>query len=84
MVLAEAPEGAPRRVGLATVTMTSLSSVVRTRGPGQTGHGRLDSLPRLGNVVPNADDGLVSVLVLETEHAHAGGAAVEEPSGLRR
>ena len=44
----------------------------------------IDSLPRSGDVVPRADDRFVSVLVLVTEHAHAGGAAVEGPAGLRR
>ena len=42
------------------------------------------SLPRLSDVVPQADDRLVPVLVLEAEHAHAGGAAEEEPPGARR
>ena len=57
-------------------------SVGRDPTGGPVGAAR--SLPRLGDVVPEADDRFVAVLVLEAEHAHAGGAAVEEPPGARR
>src|SRR5262245_5862202 len=42
------------------------------------------SLPRSGDVVPEANDRFFPVLVLEAEHADAGGAAVEEPPRGRR
>src|SRR5262249_6642567 len=38
------------------------------------------SLPRFTDVVPQSDDRFVTSVVLEAEHAHAGGAAVEQPS----
>src|SRR5262249_45213666 len=39
------------------------------------------SLPRLTDVIPQPDDRLIAVFVLEAEHAHAGGATEEHPSG---
>ena len=39
----------------------------------------LDLLPRVGDLIPEADNRLVPALVFEGEHTHAGGSAVEEP-----
>src|SRR5262245_7166048 len=41
------------------------------------------SLPRFTDVVPQPDDRLVAAVVLEAEHAHAGGATEEHSSGGR-
>ena len=83
MLSAEAPGGEPA-LDLLGDRHDPAPFCSRSRVPGRSGHGPLDLLPRLGDLVPEADDRLVSALVFEGEHTHAGGSAVEEPPGPRR
>jgi hypothetical protein len=39
------------------------------------------SFPQFADVVPQADDRSVAAVVLEAQHVHSGGTAVERPSG---
>src|SRR5262249_56453149 len=48
------------------------------------GQGLLALPPWLPDVVPQADDRLVSAVMLESEYAHTRGAAEEIPPGPRR
>src|SRR5262249_31714260 len=46
-------------------------------------HGRLASLPRMRDVVPQADDRFLTALLLERQYAHTGGAPQQNPRGGR-